>query len=153
VACRLPAFTRFGTLLRFVHSRRHPLAAGASSRGWRSLHYQSAFSIIDLETKTVAATVPVGARPYATAFAGGKAFITNQGSGSVSVIDLETLKGITTIKVGDYPEGIEATKDGRAVYVACWADNMLVKIDVSSMSVAGQASVGDGPRTFGTFLR
>lgn len=54
---------------------------------------------------------------------------------------------------GNYPEGIDATEDGRFVFVACWEDNTLVKIEVEDLSVAGKAAVGDGPRAFGTFLR
>jgi YVTN family beta-propeller protein len=55
--------------------------------------------------------------------------------------------------VGDYPEGIAATADGSAIYVACWADNTLVRIDAATLAVTGKADVGDGPRAFGKFLR
>ena len=70
-----------------------------------------------------------------------------------SVLDLSDLKLVQTITVGDYPEGIEAASDGSAVYVACWSDNELVRIDVETLSVSGRATVGDGPRAFGAFLR
>ena len=110
-------------------------------------------SIVDLATRKVTARLPVGARPYGVAFAGGKSFVTNQGSGSVSVFGIADMKLVTTIRVGDYPEGIAATADGSAIYVACWADNTLVRIDAATLAVTGKADVGDGPRAFGKFLR
>ncbi|MCK9912801.1 hypothetical protein MXD81_26840, partial [Microbacteriaceae bacterium K1510] len=63
------------------------------------------------------------------------------------------LATLATIGVGDYPEGIESTPDGSAVYVACWSDNELVRIDASKLEVSGRAAVDDGPRAFGAFLR
>ena len=66
---------------------------------------------------------------------------------------LDDLNPIATIAIGDYPEGIEATPDGTAVYVACWADNVLQRVEVETLSVTGSAAVGDGPRAFGAFLR
>ncbi len=110
-------------------------------------------SIIDLDARRVTATVKVGTRPYGVAFARDKVFVTNQGSRSVTVFDLAQLKPLASIAVGDYPEGIEATQDGLAIYVACWADNELVRINVDALTVDGKAAVGDGPRAFGAFLR
>jgi YVTN family beta-propeller protein len=101
----------------------------------------------------VIATVPVGKRPYAVALAGGRAFVTNKYAGTVSVIDLASLKVVKTITVGDHPEGIAADPAGVYAYVANWFDNTLQRIDVAKMAVAGEAAVGDGPRAFGLFLR
>ena len=110
-------------------------------------------TIVDLATRKVTATLPVGTRPYGGAFAGGKAFVTNQGSGSVSVFGTVDLSPIATMQVGDYPVGTALTGDGSAVYVACWSDNVLVRIDAATLAVTGKAAVGDGPRAFGKFLR
>jgi YVTN family beta-propeller protein len=79
--------------------------------------------------------------------------VTNQYAGTVSVIDLGSLQGIATITVGDHPEGIAAGPGGVYVYVACWFDNTLQRIDTAKMAVAGEVAVGDGPRAFGLFLR
>lgn len=111
-------------------------------------------SIVDLATKQEIGRVKVGERPYAVALANGKAFVTDQYAGSVTVFDTETLKPVKEITVDAYPEGIEADREGRYVYVACWEDNTLVKIDAETLEVAGKAEdVGDGPRAFGKFLR
>jgi YVTN family beta-propeller protein len=87
------------------------------------------------------------------ALAGERAFVTNQYEGSVSVIDTREMKVVATIPVGDHPEGIAADPAGAFVYVACWFDNVLRRIDAAKMTVSGEAAVGDGPRAFGDFLR
>ncbi len=99
------------------------------------------------------ATVPVGKRPYAVALAQGKGFVTDQYGGTVSVFDLETLRPLKRIDVGEYPEGIETSADGKRVYVANWFSNEVFAIDAETLKVAAKIPVGDGPRSFGTFLR
>ena len=110
-------------------------------------------SVIDIAKRTVIATVKVERRPYAVALAGGRAFVTNQYTSTVSVIDLAGMKVIKSIPVGDHPEGIAADPAGKYVYVACWFDNVLMRIDTDKLEVEGEAAVGDGPRAFGLFLR
>ncbi len=110
-------------------------------------------SVIDIATGKVVGTVPVGHRPYAVALAGQHAFVTNQYASTVSVFDIGSLKVVQTIDVGDHPEGIQTDPAGANVYVACWFDNVLMRIDTAKMAVSGEAAVGDGPRAFGLFLR
>jgi YVTN family beta-propeller protein len=97
--------------------------------------------------------VSVGLRPYAVARAGTRLFVTNQHAESVSVVDAVTLEPVTTIRVGAFPEGIEADASGATVWVACWDANTLEKIDVATLKVTARIPVGDGPRAFGKFLR
>ena len=110
-------------------------------------------SVIDIAARSLIGTVKVGKRPYAVALAGGRGFVTDQYADAVSVFDLATLAPLAKIDVGDYPEGIEASADGRWVYVACWFANELQVIDAASLKVVGKVAVGDGPRAFGLFLR
>jgi YVTN family beta-propeller protein len=87
------------------------------------------------------------------ALAAGRAFVTNQYAASMSVIDLASLTVERTLPVGEYPEGIAASADGTALYVACWFDNVLQRFDTKTLAATGEADVGDGPRAFGLFLR
>lgn len=98
------------------------------------------------------ATVPVGDRPYGVAFAQGHAFVTNQYADTVSVIDLATLEVVATVDVGEYPEGIDTTSDGRRVLVANWFSNTLSVIDAKTLRVINEVPTGDGPRAFGRFI-
>ena len=87
------------------------------------------------------------------ALASGKAFVTNQYEGTLSVFDADTYKAASEIEVAEYPEGIAASADGRSVYVANWFDNTLMKIDAASNRVVGKVETGNGPRAFGAFIR
>jgi YVTN family beta-propeller protein len=60
---------------------------------------------------------------------------------------------VKRITVGDYPEGIAATADGKRIIVANWESNTLSIIDAAELKVTGEVKVGDGPRAFGAFLR
>lgn len=109
-------------------------------------------TVIDLRGRKALVNVKVGHRPYAVAVTAGKVFVSNQYAGSVSVFDAASLALLKTVPTGGYPEGIEADRDGRSVYVACWDANTLERIDVETLKVTGQISVGEGPRAFGKFL-
>ncbi len=69
------------------------------------------------------------------------------------VFDTQTLGILKTIEACDHPEGIEQSAADGAIYVACWGDNKLLKIDPVELKVTAKAEVGDGPRAFGKFLR
>jgi len=84
---------------------------------------------------------------------GGRAFVTDQYASTVTVFDVATLRVVKTIEVGDYPEGIEADPTGKWVYVACWEQNTLERIDTATLEVTARIPVGNGPRAFGRFLR
>ncbi|MCA0997172.1 YncE family protein [Alloyangia pacifica] len=99
----------------------------------------------------VLATVAVGARPYGVAFAAGRAFVTNQYAGTLSVIALSDLAPLAELPVGEYPEGIAATSDGR-IAVANWFDNTLSLIDAETLEWIRDIDTADGPRAFGAFV-
>jgi len=109
--------------------------------------------VIDIAEGREIGRVKVGMRPYAVALTQGRGFVTDQYGGTVSVFDVATLKPVKRINVGDYPEGINATADGKRVIVACWESNTLVVIDAAELKVIGEVKTGDGPRAFGAFLR
>lgn len=108
-------------------------------------------SVIDVAEGKLIGTVKVGRRPYAVALGGAHGFVTDQYGGTVSVFDAMSLKAVATIEACDHPEGIE--RSGGMVYVACWGDNILIRIDAGIRTVTGKVQVGDGPRAFGKFLR
>ena len=110
-------------------------------------------TVIDIASRKAVGRVGAGRRPYAVALARGRGFVTDQYSGTISVFDAATLRSLKAIDACDHPEGIEADAGGETVYVACWGDNVVLKIDASSLAITGKAAVGDGPRAFGKFLR
>ena len=74
-----------------------------------------ACSRAELPSPEPAATTgaPEPAQPSA-----GRVFVTNEGSGDISVIDVAAQKVVTTIPVGKRPRGIRVSPDGSTLYVA-----------------------------------
>ena len=73
------------------------------------------------------------------------AFITNQGSDSVSVIDTETNHVIETIAVGHRPAGVVVSHNGERVYVSNPESRDISVIDITSMTTIQSVRVGGGP--------
>lgn len=110
-------------------------------------------SVIDVPGRHEIGRVTTGERPYVIALAGPRGFVTDQYSGTVTVFNLKTLTNVAAIEVGDHPEGIAASRDGRTLTVANWGSNTLSLIDATTLKVTGEIKVPDGPRSFGDFLR
>jgi len=66
-------------------------------------------------------------------------------SGIVSVLSTNPIALLTTIPVGGLPFGIVITADGRKVYVADHADNMISVLDTAANKVSGTIPVDNGP--------
>lgn len=109
-------------------------------------------AVVDLAARRLLARIPTGHRPYVVALAGQRGFVTNELVGTLTAFDLTTLLPLATIRVGDFPEGIQASADGKHLYVANWMDDTLSVVDAERMVVTGEMEAGDSPRAFGTFL-
>jgi len=73
------------------------------------------------------------------------AYVTNEGSNTLSIIDTVTYKVIATVNVGLGPAGIAVSPDGKQVYVANCKSNSLSAIDASTNTVVATINVGDYP--------
>ncbi len=71
------------------------------------------------------------------------AYVTNKGSGSVSVIDYENRKVIKHIKTGSGTEGIDITPDGEEVWVTNALSNTISIIDTHSNTVIDMLEAGN----------
>jgi YVTN family beta-propeller protein len=83
------------------------------------------------------------------------AYITNQSSGTVSVIDTVTNTVVgSPIGVGSNPSGVAVTPDGSRVYVTNFGSNNVSVIDTATNAVVGSPiTVGSRPRAFGLFIQ
>ena len=134
----------------------HPFGVTIDSAGQRAYAANvegDDVSVVDLQTRKLVGTIAVGKRPYAIALAKGRGFTSDQYDGTVSIFDLDTMRPLQRISVGDYPEGIETSADGKSVYVVNWFSNEVWAVDAETLKVTAKMPVGDGPRAFGTFLR
>src|SRR3978361_374573 len=76
------------------------------------------------------------------------AYVSNEKSNTVSVIDTDKWAVIATIKVGQRPRGIEFTKDGKFVLGAVGDDDTIQMIDTATRKVADSLPSGPDPELF-----
>src|ERR1700755_2608559 len=76
------------------------------------------------------------------------AYVTNERDNSISVIDLDQMKTVKTVPVGQRPRGITITKDGAEILV-CASDNTTIQIiDTKTLRIIGTLPSGPDPETF-----
>ncbi len=90
-----------------------------------------------------------GARPWGVAVVGNKAYVANQGTNTVSVIDAGTGSAIgAAIGVGSAPTGVVASADGAVLYVANRTSGTVSVIRTSDNTAVGSAiQVGSLPES------
>ena len=76
------------------------------------------------------------------------AYISNEKSNTVSVIDTDSWTVTATIKVGQRPRGIEYTRDGKFVLVAVGDDDTIQVIDATTRQVVDTLPSGPDPELF-----
>ena len=95
----------------------------------------------------LAPSIPVGNTPFGVAITpnGQYAYITNWGSGTVTVIETATNTVADTITVGARPEGLVIAPDGKHVYVNDNGDGSVSVIDTATNAVVDTWAVGHSP--------
>ena len=83
--------------------------------------------------------------PAAAAMAAPFAYITNQGSHDVSVIDIATQRVVGTVPVGRAPAGVVASSRNGRVYVSNPDSKTISVIDMRLQAVVQTLPAGDGP--------
>ncbi|MFE5585906.1 YncE family protein [Kitasatospora sp. NPDC056531] len=95
----------------------------------------------------VLSTVSVGLGPTGVAIApdGGRLYVANSGSGTVSVVDVASGSTAATITVERDPQGLAITPDGRRAYVTHAGLGLVSVIDTDSNVVTGTIAVSEFP--------
>ncbi|MDQ0934201.1 beta-N-acetylglucosaminidase domain-containing protein [Streptomyces turgidiscabies] len=119
---------------------------GGSSRALTANFSGASVSSVDLATGT-STEIPVGDNPGEVVVSsdGRIAYAANQGSDTVSVIDVVSVKVTATVRVGDVPAGLALTPDGRTLWVADYSDDAVQPIDLATGTAGAKIAVGDGP--------
>ena len=99
--------------------------------------YAGGVRIVDTATNTAGTTVVVGSGPAFMAFTpdGTRAYVSNQASGSVSVIDIATATATTPLTI-PHPVGLVITPDGTG-YVSDYDDNRIYTFDTATDQLVG----------------
>ena len=71
------------------------------------------------------------------------AYVPNEKSGTISIIDCATDKVIDTIPAGSKPRGLAVTPDGKTLYVSDQPANALQVIDLRSRKITGAIALGE----------
>ena len=72
------------------------------------------------------------------------AYVINEGSASLSIVDTPTEKVTATVQVGERPRGLAVTREGELVYLGL-EDGTLVERDMFSREESGRAKLGGIP--------
>jgi len=109
-------------------------------------------TVLSAATGDVVATIETGKGHHELAFSGDSrsAFITNRESGTVSVIDIDSMKKLTDIEVGRMPISIAYSSLSEYVYVADGQLGQVTVIDTDSLEIVSRIDVeaGLGPMRF-----
>jgi YVTN family beta-propeller protein len=99
---------------------------------------------IDPESRSIAATVPVGSGPIAIVVTPDAIWVANQKDGSVSRIDSRTDSVVKAISVGDSPHALAV--GAGAVWVANAGDGTVSRIDPLTNRISSTISLGYRPQ-------
>lgn len=116
-------------------------AAGTSNEScnnWRVLW------IVDLQTREVTATVPLGTKPRDLALSpdGTTAYVADFEEDSIYVVDLDAAAVDRTISVGDGPTDVAVSAAGDALFVTNWNSSKVQVIDLSDDGVITEVDSG-----------
>ena len=71
------------------------------------------------------------------------AYVANEESGTLSVIDTATDKVVRDIPAGKKPRGMALSKDGKQIYVSDQPKNALDIIDIEKGEIVGTVALGE----------
>jgi YVTN family beta-propeller protein len=115
---------------------------------WVAHSRDGGVSVIDLATRTVAATVDLRTkRSNRLKFTpdGRFVLISDLDAGDLVVVDARTRTEVRRLPLGRSPEGILVTQDGTRAYVAVTGDHFVAVVDLATLSVTGKVQTGAGP--------
>jgi DNA-binding beta-propeller fold protein YncE len=103
----------------------------------------TALSSVDLESGGVVATRKLAAEPYTCLVSrdGAAVYVSLWGGARVLVFDAKTLEAKGEIAVGEHPNAMAFSRDGRRLFVACANTNSVWAIDLERRAAAEQISV------------
>lgn len=149
-ACGPP--THPGGLL--VETVSTPSAFGIAVRDDGLTYFTELFNggvgITSTQTRTVDGFIPTGSFPTGVAFSpdGGTAYVTNQGSQNVGVINVATAQQVATIFTpAGSPLVVRVSPDGSRLFVATGSTTVHI-VDTQTRQIIGNVEVGFAPNAF-----
>ena len=119
-------------------------ADAAGTKAYVGNFKDNTISVIDLDSKGVAATISIPPGPHGMVITPDNRwlYVASDGASTVSVIDTATDKLVENIEVGKNPHGVAVTRDGKFVLVGVYDTDSVSIIDTATRKVIGSVSVG-----------
>jgi YVTN family beta-propeller protein len=76
----------------------------------------------------------------------GKIYISSEDTGKLIIVDADSGRQLASLPVGEEPEGVDLSPDGRFAYVTSESDNVVSIVDTAGESVVKRIAVGERPR-------
>lgn len=107
----------------------------------------NAVKVVDLQSKSIAASIPVGKMPHGLRMSADekRIYVSDMDENAVSFIDVAQRKEIARVPVGKSPVQVAVAPDGRTVYVTLGGENAVAVIDVASEKAIASIPVGPNP--------
>jgi len=104
--------------------------------------------VLDTGSRTVTSTITIGSNPYRIALSadGARAYTTNLGDPSVSVVELTTTQVTATVPVPVEPTGLALSRDGARTFVASQPTGTITVISNASNTVQAKVKVAGNVR-------
>ncbi len=100
-------------------------------------------SAVDLEARQVVRTIPTGDEPFAALVSDdGRIFVSNAGSGSLSVYRVASLEPLATVETSPHPRGLALSADGARLYVTHFGSGELTVVDTETLRIEAVISTG-----------
>ncbi len=113
---------------------------------YAALVYGKAVVAADLESGQVLARAELPAEAYGVlAAAGGTVYVSVWGGARVMVLEPLTLRVLGEVAVGEHPNAMVVSKDGRRLFVACANTNAVWAIDLTTPRVVEKIGVALSP--------
>lgn len=101
----------------------------------------NSLTLVDTATQAVIAEVAVGRDPRTVAVAGGRAYVANRGSRTVSVVDIDRRETVAELEAGYRPYGVVADPARGRVYVSIQGENRIIGLDAATHEVISSRTV------------
>ncbi|MCB1888940.1 MAG: YncE family protein [Rhodocyclaceae bacterium] len=137
---------RLPTLLLTTCTLLAPATGGAAPFAYITNQGSHDVSVVDGDRLTELRRIPVGRSPAGVVVSrvAGKAFVSSPDGPSVSAIDLAD-GSVAERRLPSAVVGIEASPDGRLLYLADWYRNRLLVLDATSLETRREVAVGHAP--------
>ncbi len=115
---------------------------------WTANAQDGTLSVIDLGTRTVAATLDAkttGANRLKFTPDGKLVLISRLGDGDLVIYDAAARKELKRVPIGHGAAGILMDQQGNRAFISCGPDNYVAVLDLKSLTVTGHIDVGGEP--------